>query len=124
MTTHGAAAKAARLHRLLRPELYCPHAHPPCLRRTGGGYCFRHDPDPGISDARMAEIHEHANAMADARSVTGRRPAQAAFRARLAHSIVSPGELASPWKYEPILLTDPVTGETRPLLQAYDGGAA
>jgi hypothetical protein len=100
MTTHGSVAKRVRLHKALHPNLYCPD----CLWRTGGGYCPRHD-TPLVAFERIEEIASYG--MSSARTASGRRPAQKAFRARLGFSLVTPGPLAVPWLHEPVKVKQP-----------------
>jgi hypothetical protein len=93
-------AAVVRMHREKHPEMYCPFAHPPCLWRTGGGFCPRHMPtdpverhaaealvQPMVSDAAIQNVQAHANAMPEARDALGRRPSGKVFRARLAKSL-------------------------------------
>jgi hypothetical protein len=86
----------------IHPERYCPEKR--CLWRTGGGYCPRHE-IPLVAFERIEEIAAYG--MSEARTKTGRRPAQKAFRARLGYSLVTPGQLATPWLHEPVMLKQP-----------------
>jgi len=80
MATHGAVAKAVRLHRERRPERYCSFNHPPCLYRTDDEFCEKHRPPDQIE---VVKLEEYTDVFGDAYTATGRRPNQKALRAKL-----------------------------------------
>lgn len=58
MATHGAVAKAVRLHKQARPELYCD-GNERCLWRLSSGPCPKHPVVP-IPMHRLAAIMEYS----------------------------------------------------------------